>query len=241
MQAIIKLLALFVCAAISQQALSFDPREGKIPIQLGFFGSSEGKAQNINIKGLIGDRYTVRSSSNQNVLVGLGYFLNGPEEDWFKIAYGINAFYLASTTVKGYVVQEQLFPNLSYQYNVTNVPIYIAAKGEIPDNNQKYALTLDLGIGPNVVTTSNYHTNSLDGGITIPEKLFSGKTTTSFSAMAGIGIKVNNVLGQIPLECGYRFFYLGAGSFNTLNSQVINSLETGNGYANALVCSATIL
>ena len=241
MRHITKLLISIVCFALSNQALSFDPKKGKIPIQLGFFGASEGVAQNININGLIGDHYTLKHQSNQNVLVGLGYFLDGPDEDWFKIAYGLNVFYLAKTSVNGTIFQEHLYPNLGYQYNITNVPIYAAAKAEIKNNTNKYALTLDLGIGPNVITTSQYRTNSLDGGVTIPEQSFAGMTNTAFSAMAGIGVKVDNVFGQIPLECGYRFFYLGGGSFSKLNNQVLNTLETANGYANALVCSVTVL
>ena len=64
-------------------------------------------------------------------------------------------------------------------------------------------------------------------------------TTTAFSATAGIGIKLNNVIKTIPLECGYRFFYLGKGHLNTLSDQVLNTLKTGDDYANAIICAVT--
>ena len=71
-------------------------------------------------------------------------------------------------------------------------------------------------------------------------KTYSGRTTAAFSAMAGVGIQMNNVFGHAPLECGYRFFYLGQGNFNKLSNQLINTLSTGNSYANALLCTLTI-
>ena len=52
--------------------------------------------------------------------------------------------------------------------------------------------------------------------------------------------KFNHLFGERPLECGYRFFYLGQGSFNIINNQVTTALNTGNVYANALVCSVTL-
>ena len=80
---------------------------------------------------------------------------------------------------------------------------------------------------------------SLDG--TIPDNTYSGRTTTAtFSAMVGVGIQMNNIFGRVPLECGYRFLYLGQGSFNKLSDQLINRLNTGNSYANIMLCTLTI-
>ena len=93
-----------------------------------------------------------------------------------------------------------------------------------------------LGLG----YTSDFHEKPLDGGITIPDHIFSGRTTTTFSAMAGVGIKLKEVFGQAPLECGYKFFYLGQGSFGKETEQVVNTLKTGNSYANAVMCSLTV-
>ena len=58
--------------------------------------------------------------------------------------------------------------------------------------------------------------------------------------MAGIGLRVNHVLGDIPLECGYRFFYLGQGELNSANSQIPHHLKTGNSYAQGIVCGIAI-
>ncbi|MDI1352411.1 MAG: hypothetical protein PSV35_06525, partial [bacterium] len=65
-------------------------------------------------------------------------------------------------------------------------------------------------------------------------------TTVTFSATAGIGLRLNNLLGETPGECGYRFFYLGQGYFGRATTQTITSLHTGTAYANALVCSISI-
>jgi hypothetical protein len=172
--------------------------------------------------------------------VGLGYFLDAQEKESFKMSYGINAFYLAKATVKGSVIQENLFENLSYHYNVTHYPVYVVAKSTIQTKLQKYAFTVDAGIGPNFIKTSGFKENSLDGGITIPDNAFSGHTSATFSATAGAGVKLNQFFGEAPLECGYRFFYLGKGNFNKDTNQLLNTLSTGSNYANALICSITV-
>lgn len=213
----------------------------QISFQLGGFRANQGQSQNIYIDGLIGDRFTVNHHNGSNGLVGAGYYLNPQENNPFNLSYGINAFYLPRTDVSGVVIQEQLFTNLSYYYSTTNYPIYFAAKALIKNKDDApYNLTLDAGIGPNIIKTATVQETSIDGGITIPDQTFSGRTTTAFSAMAGVGVRINHVFGQAPLECGYRFFYLGQGDFNKLTNQIINTLRTGNSYANALLCSITI-
>ena len=238
-----------ILLTISTQALSFnmnDLKHGHTVLQLGGYLSSQGEAQHINIQGLIGDNFSVTKRSGGNGLVGLGYlvdgkdhYFNGQERYLFKMTYGINAFYLGKTPVSGTVTQENMFTNLSYGYNVSHFPVYAAAKATVDLKSTPYALTVDAGIGPNFITTSGFQERSLDG-ITLPDRAFSGHTTTTFSAMVGVGLKVNHVFGDAPLECGYRFFYLGQGNFNTLSNQITNSLSTGSNYANALVCSVTV-
>jgi hypothetical protein len=230
--------------SITQQSFSFDLKDrfthGHAVVQLGGYWSSQGKAKHINIDGLIGDDFTVSSGTGSSGLVGLGYFIDGQQKDLFNIAYGINAFYLAQTGVSGNVVQEGLFTNLSYGYHVTHYPVYAVAKSTVNTKSQKHALTIDLGIGPNFMRTDGFQEHSLDGGITIPDNVFSGRTTTTFSAMTGVGIKFNNFFGPAPLECGYKFFYLGQGSFNKKTNQLLNTLNTGSDYANAVMCSITV-
>ncbi len=214
----------------------FSPKRATIMLQLGGYRASQGSAQNIGIAGLIGDRFTVTQPYGQNVLAGLGYYVDGMNLGQHQFLFGLNAFYFAPTSVKGNVVQEQLFTNLAYRYSVTHYPIYFAAK-ELVNPNDAYTLTLDLGVGPNIMQTSNFSETSLDGGVTQPDSIFSGQTRVAFSATAGLGVRINHAFGHVPLEVGYRFFYLGQGSLNSINSQVTNKLNTGNCYANALVFS----
>ena len=214
-------------------------KHGHAIIQLGGYWSIQGQAQHINLQDLVGDEFTITNHKGSNGLVGWGYFVDGQEKERFNMVYGINAFYLAKTAVTGNVIQENLFTNLSYQYNVTHYPVYAVAKAIIKAKSAKHALTLDVGIGPNFMRTSGFNESPLDG-ITIPDNIFSSRTTTTFTATIGAGFRFNQVFGELPLECGYRLFYLGQGHFNKQTSQVVNTLNTGPNYANAVMCSITI-
>lgn len=208
-----------------------------IVLQAGGFNATQGKAQHIGIQGLIGDHFSVTQRNDQNYLVGLGAFMDGPEwADW-RFMFGLNAFYLANTTVKGKVTQENLFTNLGYHYSINNYPLYVEAKALRKIFCNQADLTFNLGIGSNFIQAYRFKEYSLDGGITIPDHIFSSHTTAAFSATAGIGVQINNVIRCMPLEIGYRFFYLGQGHFNKTSDQVLNTLKTGQSYANALVAS----
>lgn len=233
------LINIILLIAIVSKAYAFDLKQGHTVFQVGGYWSSQGEGQKINIKGLIGDYFSVTKRSDSSGLVGLGYFLDGQENRLFNMSYGINAFYLANTSVKGYVTQENIFTNLSYEYNVSHFPIYLAAKSTIKTNSPKYSVTIDAGIGPNFMTTGGFKEYSLDS-MTVPDSAFSSNTSTTLSVMAGAGIKINQVLGSAPLECGYRFFYLGQGNFSKNTGQLLNTLSTGNSYANGLMCSVTV-
>lgn len=224
------------------QSLLHNLSSGKIDLQLGLFSAYQGSSQNIAINGLVGDHFSVTSHSDQNALLGIGYFIDAPANYNPHLKYGINAFYLADTMVTGHVFQEMKFENLSYRYNVTNFPLYLALKSIFKTKMEKYSLTIDLGIGPNIIKTGDFSEKSLDGGFTQPDRIYSGNTSITFSAMAGLGVKFNNlkVYHESTLECGYRFFYLGQGDFNKLNNQVRSTLKTGNGNANALICSVAV-
>jgi len=214
-------------------------KHGHALLQLGGYWGAQGKTQHINIDGLIGDDFTVSESNKSNGLVGLGYFIDGPVKPKFNLSYGVNFFYLPKTSVAGSVVQEGLFTNLSYRYNVTHYPLLAMVKSTVDLHSTRYALTVDAGIGPNFMNTSNFQEHSLDN-ITQPDSIFSGRTMTTFSATAGVGMTFRPMFGDAPVECGYRFFYLGQGHFNVLTHQVTTTLKTGNAYANAMVCSMTI-
>lgn len=213
---------------------------GEPVVQIGWFTARQGKSQHIDIQGLIGDDFKVSKSFAQNLLVGVGYYFKGMETNRLTLQYGVNAFYLAPTMVKGTITQEGLFTNLSYHYSCTNYPIYLAAKALIPCNKH-YDITIDLGIGPNIISVGGFKEKSLDGGITIPDRdLFSRKSVVAFSATAGLGCRFKNVFGNCPLEIDYRFFYLGQGELKKVNNQVINTLRTGDSYANALFISTAL-
>lgn len=209
-------------------------------LQLGGYWNTQGETQHININSLIGDEFSSpQPPSPGSGLVGVGYFIDGKEYTRFKTTYGLNGFYLGPTNRSGTVTQENLYTNLAYSYKVTNYPLYAIAKSTVFTQSPKYDVTVDVGIGPNFMVTSDFSEQSLDG-ITIPDNIFSGATTTVLSATAGVGIKLNRIFGEAPLECGYRFFYLGQGNFKVLSNQVNNTLKTGQGYANAVMCTLTV-
>ena len=212
---------------------------GEVVLQFGEFAARQGKSQHVNIQGLIGDDFCVKKAYDQNFLAGVGYYFNGWQTAKTTLLYGVNAFYLAPTKVSGTVIQEDLFTNLSYRYFIKNYPLYVAAKMLIPCKT-RYALVLDIGMGPNIVKTRDFKEKSLDGGITIPdEHFFSGKTTVTFSATAGLGFRVC-MLSDLIVELNYRFFYLGQGQLKKRNNQIRNPLHTGNGYAHAVFISIVI-
>lgn len=214
-------------------------KHGHAFVQLGGYWSNQGAEQHININDLIGDQFTVTSSNHGNGLVGFGYLVDGHKyKDYIKMQYGVNAFYLAKTSVRGNVVQENLFTNLSYSYNVTHWPLYAVAKSTITPSFFKHDVTLDVGIGPNFMRLTDFKERPIQAN-SIPDTIFSNNTSTTFSATVGVGMKLDKAFANIPLECGYRFYYLGKGSFNIDNSQVQNALNTGSAYANALMCSIT--
>ncbi|MGL5743073.1 MAG: hypothetical protein ACRCXC_11330 [Legionella sp.] len=82
-------------------------------------------------------------------------------------------------------------------------------------NSDKYGFVVDVGIGPNFIQTSHYNEVALTT-YTIPDNAFSPKTNTAFAATVGAGIQWNYGVGKIPLECGYRFFYLGQGELQRI-------------------------
>lgn len=221
-------------------------RYGSFVFQAGGFKAYQSKPQHIAISDLVGDNFTVTQHTDSNFLLGLGYFINGFDDTYincgdvlFSTKIGINAFYLAKTYVKGEVVQEDLFNNLSYKYSVTHYPVYLAAKALFKTPSDHFNVTLDLGAGPNFIHTGNFSEKSIDGGITIPDHIYSADTNVTLSATAGIGIQFNNVIPKVPFECGYRFFYLGEGQFDK-KTNLTNTLHTGNNYANALMCSVSV-
>lgn len=211
---------------------------GMVPVQVGAFSVSQGKSQNINIETLIGNFYNVNKHYQSNSLFGLGYFMDAFTEKNWQVNMGVNGFYFGKTSVSGSIAQENLFGNLDYSYRIRHLPLYLAAKVLVNSYKEKYNLTLDAGLGSNFIQTSHYSEIPLNN-YTLPDNAFASNNRSTFSAMAGIGLRLNNFIGKAPLECGYRFFYLGQGQLSINNTQILNPLKTGHVYANAVLCSLT--
>lgn len=213
---------------------------GETDVQIGAFIASQGKSQHINIESLVGDDFNVTEASDYNFLVGFGYYFKGLSLPKLSLLYGLNAFYLAPTKVKGDVTQENLYTNLSYQYTITNCPVYAASKLAVHLTNC-FDLLFDLGLGLNVISTSSFKESSLDGGRTIPDSyLFAGAHTTVFSVFAGTSWKIHTPLKHLSFEIAYRFFYLGEGKLKNMNPQLLSTFKTGNSYANSILLSICI-
>lgn len=161
-------------------------KQGHLVFQAGGYWSHQGKAQHIDIDGLIGDEFTLSKRDDSNGLVGLGYFIDGENSGRVQFSYGVNFFYLPKTSVSGAVAQEDLFTNLSYGYHLTHYPVYAVAKAKTNLSVPNLSLTVDAGIGPNFMRTGGFSEHSLDGGITIPDNAFSGHTSTTFSTIVGV-------------------------------------------------------
>ena len=220
--------------------VSYDTAHRHLVIQLGGYWGSQGLSQNISIEKLAGNQYTLTQHHHpSNGLVGLGYFLDGPNNAHFQMNYGVNGFYLTHTPVNGNIVVEHYFTDLNYNYQIQHAPVYLAIKALIKNDYKFFQVTFDTGIGIDFMHTFNYKETPLNTAA-LPQDNFAPHMQETFTAMAGIGIRLNHVFGQTPLECGYRFFYLGQGHLQINNDLYQNILKTGNNYANALLCSVTI-
>ncbi len=217
-------------------------KQGHLALQAGGYWRTNASPQFIHIDGLVGDKFTINNSYNANGLFGVGYYIDGHSFKQFDFSYGLNWFYLPKTSVAGTVLQENLYPNLSYAYNVTQYPLYVMAKSTLATKFSGLRGTMNVGIGPNFMTTGHFteRSNLTGDVVAVPDNLFSGKTTTTFSVTAGAGLQWDNFVGTVPLACGYQFYYLGQGGFNVTNNQVQNPLKTGTLYANAVTCAVFI-
>ncbi|HBI21587.1 MAG TPA: hypothetical protein DDY37_03215 [Legionella sp.] len=218
---------------------AFSLQHGSVPVELGMFTASAGKGQDINLQGFVGNQYTAKHSDSWNGMFGVGYFVDGFTKDRAQVSYGIDGFYLGKTSVHGTISQEHFATNLSYKYNIQNIPVYLATKATIKTNSEKYNLVFDAGIGPNFMRTSHYAESPLNN-FSMTNPFFSAQNNVAFSAMAGLGVRINKAFGNAPLVCGYRFFYLGQGDFKANNSALLNTLKTGNTFANAVTCGVVI-
>jgi opacity protein-like surface antigen len=236
------LIAALLCSVISTQAFSFSKPPGHVLFEVGEYQSNVGESQNIGMATLVGDRFIANSNhNNTHAMFGIGYLFDGIERDRYGVDFGINAFYFQKARVTGTIFQEHRDPNLGYYYDVTNIPIYLATKSHIKlPQSDNVVVTLNAGIGPNIVKTQDYTDYNISSSIfTLPDHAFTGHTTTVFSAMAGVGLQFN-ILQHTSAELGYRVFYLGEGYLQPTNNQVLNKLETGHTLAHALVITVRV-
>lgn len=224
----------------SSQASAFDfMKDSDLVFQGGGFIQRAGEDQNIDIDGLVGNHYNVDANKASAPFLGLGYYLHAINNDTFALDYGINVFYLFATKVDGTILVEQQFEDLSYKYFVESLPLYAALKTNFKNKTNTCAFTMDVGIGPNFMTTRDYKETILVAGA-VADDTFSGETVTTFSATAGLGIRFYQLMGPLDFEIGYRFFYLGAGSLSKENHLMQDDLSTGDVYANAIVFALTL-
>lgn len=210
-------------------------KEGHLSMQVGYYWSHQGKSQHINIEGLIGDNFNIKSHGDSNGFFGLGYFLKGIKKKWVELDYGLNAFYLANTSVSGDVEQENLFTNLSYSYELAHYPIYASVESRFKIRNSKFSVTTLIGLGVNFIWAHKFKEHPLNE-FTIADNIFASHTSASFSATGGLGFR-NYIWHRLFLELGYRFFYLGQGGFDKTSSLIRDRLSTGNCYGNSLILS----
>lgn len=233
-----------LCFSSLNSANSFAGTMGKVDshfkghflAQIGGYWASQGKSQDLALaEGLVGNRYSIQTHNQGSGLVGLGYLLDGPMiYNRFPISYGIDTFFLGQTSYKGYIVEEFQYTTLSYRYKIQHIPLYFVAKTLVNTKSDKFKLAFDAGIGPNFMRASHYN------DFTYLDNAFDDRNNVAFATTVGASIRFSNDAQQLPIECGYRFFYLGQGEFTIANHQVKSSVKTGTNYANALICSITI-
>ncbi len=208
-------------------------------VSLGLYLTRPRGIQHIDIQGLIGDTYVADENHHSNGLVGIGYFLDAKDNAWYNLSYGVNFFYLPKTFITGKITQESLFTNLAYRYTVQHYPLYGALKLKLKVFPESKSLMLDAGLGADFMEVAHFQETSLSP-ITLPDSAFSGRNNTTLTVTAGIGLRLENVFGKAPLECGYRFFYLGHTNLTSNSTQILDRLSTRNIYANAIVFSFTV-
>lgn len=237
---LLKRIIMLSCLVHASVSWSFSLREGNVAAHLGAFRTTQGKSQSIGIDQAIGNTYTLSQNHGNNVLLGLGYYLPEFHYSSAGFTFGLDVFYFPKTAVKGEVIQEELFNNLSYKYTITYLPAFISVKAILNNDSNNFAPTFSLGLGPDIIRTNNYREQSLDDDITQPDDAFTGHTQVTLSGMAGVGLKMNKLFKNNPVECGYRFFYLGHGQLYTKTNQLLSNMKTGSTYANAIFCSVYV-
>jgi len=197
-----------------------------------------GQSQQVSVNLMPSANYTLASRQYWNGILGLS-LLDDRQFLQKNMSYGLSAFYFFPSTVSGNIYQAGAFNNLSYSYLVYNIPIYATAKTILEVPKLPMPIFFDIGIGPNFLLTSKY-SEAIINPQSLPDNAYSSSTNVSFSITAGLGVRNDKILPGHPLECGYRFFYLGSSQLTIHNNQYLNELGTGNVFSNSLICSLKI-
>jgi len=226
-------LGLFLLSfSANAKSLISSMNNAKFFLDVGYFNAREGKLQHINMADLIGNDYTLNSSTQQNVLVGAGFYVPSHFKD---TELGVHIFYFNTTGVSGSIIQEgYFFNNLDYNYNVINTPIYISGQKQFHFSNLPRSIIIHAGVGPNIISLYNYSERPLNR-YSLSSHTFTSSTRAQFSVNAGLGLRLSN-----QFELSYQFFYFGKSQLTPKNSGVLNALQTNNMYANSLVLSLII-
>lgn len=227
------LLAVLLVLPLSN-ANAFDVPLGELGLSLGGTKVHQGVSQFVGIQDTFGNIHQAYNSNETLFASGISYSFDLFSKKNIDLLFGASVYYLSDAKVNGVILLERTFPNLSYHYETRNIPLYVTAKSIWHDSNKKLSFVADVGVGPNFMKTKNYSERSLDNGVTIPNQAFSGSSEVKFSAMAGLGLRVNNVWKATSIEVGYKYFYLNEGRL-TPKPQVLNQLKTGNIDAHALM------
>ena len=197
-----------------------------------------GQSQQVGVNLMPSANYTLSSRQYWNGVVGLS-LLKDTQFLQKNMSYGLSAFYFFPSIVSGNIYQAGLFNNLSYSYRAYNSPIYATAKTSVESSKLPMPIFFDVGIGPNIMLTSKYSEQIINPD-SLPDNAFGSSTRAAFSATAGVGFRNEKILPGHPLECGYRFFYLGSTQLAIKNNQYFNKLGTGIMFANSVICSIKI-
>lgn len=197
-----------------------------------------GQSQQVNVNLLPSANYTLSSRQYWNGVVGLS-LLKDVQFQQKEMSYGLGAFYFFPSTVSGNIYQAGLYNNLSYTYLTYNIPIYALAKTTFEFSKLPIPIFFNVGVGPNLLLISKYSEQIINPD-SLPDNVFSSSTNVTFSVTAGVGVHIDKIIPNHPLECGYRFFYLGAGQLALNNNQYLNKLGTGQVFSNSILCSIKI-
>lgn len=234
-----KLIIIASTLAFSQAALSMEPSYSpdEFDASFGYFKSTQGKFQHINKTGLLGDDYSITSNHPESVFVGFGALWHVKNLKSGVLFGGAELNYYNAVPTKGNIAIEGAFTNLAYQYDVSNTALIFKLQHRKMLTNLPFSLNVELGVGPNIMSSTSYLESSLDNGITTPANTFSSKTVITYAATAGVSLMSKEDGQHYKYSLGYRFNLLGQGKLSPNVANVETSLFTGNVYNHALVLS----